>query len=52
MLNGSGLDTLDDPGAAHPGRSGRHFAQTCFRILGPVEVWAGERQLELGGHVK
>jgi DNA-binding SARP family transcriptional activator len=49
MLNASDLNRIRGHGAACAGSPRQFAAQICFRILGPVEVWPGEHQLELGG---
>lgn len=49
VLNALGVNEIDGHGATCPRSPGQHAAQICFRTLGPLEAWAGEHQLELGG---
>jgi SARP family transcriptional regulator, regulator of embCAB operon len=49
MLNASVLNEIDGHRATRAQSSGQLAAEPCFRILGRVEVWAGDHELELGG---
>jgi DNA-binding SARP family transcriptional activator len=49
MLNASRPTEVDRRGLARWVHPGEPAAANRFRILGPVEAWAGDHQLELGG---
>ena len=49
MLNASVRNSLDDGGGTCARSPGQCLSRISFRILGSIEVWAGEHELELGG---
>jgi DNA-binding SARP family transcriptional activator len=49
MLNERDVQKADGGGDTRFGSPARCAAAITFRILGPVEAWAGEHQIELGG---